>query len=192
MFYKFVRCVAIIVTKILYRVTYTGRENIPKEGAFLLCGNHISAYDPIALAAISKRRLHFMGKQELFKFKPFGAFLSAVGVFPVNRKTADMKAYRHSMNLLKSGEGFLIFSQGTRMTDFDNAKSGVAVFALKSGAPIIPLGITGPFRFRGKIQIHIGEPILMDKYEGQKVKAELGDEVMATVAREVTKLLQVE
>ena len=190
MFYKFVRIVAIIVTKILYRVEYSGRENIPKEGAFLLCGNHISAYDPIALAAISKRRLNFMAKQELFKFRPLGVFLSSIGVFPVNRKMADMKAYRHSMNLLKKGEGFLIFSQGTRMTDFDNAKSGVAVFALKSGAPIVPLGITGPFRFRGKIHIHIGKPILMDKYEGQKIRTELVDEVMATVAEEVTKLLR--
>jgi len=190
MFYKFVRIVAIIVTKILYRVEYSGRENIPKEGAFLLCGNHISAYDPIALAAISKRRLNFMANQELFKFRPLGVFLSSIGVFPVNRKMADMKAYRHSMNLLKKGEGFLIFSQGTRMTDFDNAKSGVAVFALKSGAPIVPLGITGPFRFRGKIHIHIGKPILMDKYEGQKIRTELVDEVMATVAEEVTKLLR--
>ena len=190
MFYRFVVVLAKILTFIMYRTKVSGAANIPKEGAFLLCGNHISAYDPIILAAISKRPLHFMAKKELFKFRPLGAFLRSVGAFPVDRKTADMQAYRHSMTLLKEGHGFLIFSQGTRMTDFDNAKSGVAVFALKSGAPIVPVGITGPFRFRGKIEIHIGEPISMDKYQGQKVKSELVDEVMDTISQRVTALLR--
>ena len=190
MYYKFIRVLAKILTFIMYRVKITGAENIPKDGAFLLCGNHISAYDPIALAAISKRQLHFMAKSELFKFRPLGAFLRSVGAFPVDRKAADMQAYRHSMNLLKEGKGFLIFSQGTRMTEFDNAKSGVAVFALKSGAPVVPLGIIGPFRFRGRIEIRIGEPISMEKYQGQKVKSEIVDEVMLTVSERVTALLR--
>lgn len=189
MFYKFVVTLAKILTFIMYRTKVSGAENIPKDGAFLLCGNHISAYDPIILASISKRPLHFMAKKELFKFRPLGAFLKSVGAFPVDRKVADMQAYRHSMTLLKEGHGFLIFSQGTRMTDFDNAKSGVAVFALKSGAPIVPVGITGPFRFRGKVEVHIGEPISMEKYHGQKVKSELVDEVMDTISQRVTALL---
>lgn len=190
MLYKFARVLAKILTFIMYRQKVSGVANIPKEGAFLLCGNHISAYDPIILAAVSKRPLHFMAKKELFKFPPLGALLKAIGAFPLDRTTADMQAYRHSMKLLKDGEGFLIFSQGTRMSDFDNAKSGVAVFALKSGAPIVPVGITGPFRFRGKIEVHIGEPISMEKYQGQKVKSELISEVMDTISQSVTALLR--
>ena len=189
MFYQTMRFIAKILTIIMYRKTVTGTANIPKEGAFLLCGNHISAYDPIILAAISKRPLRFMAKKELFGFRLLGAFLRAMGAFPVDRKAADMQAYRHSLALLKEGHGLLIFSQGTRMTEFDNAKSGVAVFALKSGAPIVPVGIVGPFRFRGKVQVHIGEPISMEKYQGQKVKSELVDEVMDTISRRVTALL---
>ena len=190
MFYKFVRRLAIILNFIMYRFEVSGLENIPKNGAFLLCGNHISAYDPIALAGFSKRQLNFMAKMELFKFAPLGAFLKAVGGFPVNRGATDMNAYRHAMKLLKDGHGMLIFSQGTRMKDFDNAKAGVAVFALKSGAPIIPVGITGPFRFRKKIQIHVGKPISMEKYQGQKVKSERVDEVMNTLAERITALLR--
>ena len=190
MFYQTMRFIGKILTFFMYRTKVSGVANIPKEGAFLLCGNHISAYDPIVLAAISKRPLHFMAKKELFKFPPLGAFLRAMGAFPLDRKAADMQAYRHSMHLLKEGHGLLIFSQGTRMTDFDNAKSGVAVFALKSGAPVVPVGITGPFRFRGKIEVHIGEPISMEKYQGQKVKSELVDEVMDTISRRVTALLR--
>ena len=189
MLYKFIRWIAIIMSHIMYRFEVSGLENIPKNGAFILCGNHISAFDPIALAAFSKRQLHFMGKAELFKFRPLGAFLRALGAFPVNRKATDMNAYRQSIKVLNDGHGFLIFSQGTRMKDFDNAKGGVAVFALKTGAPIVPVGITGPFRFRRKIKIHIGKPISMEKYQGQRVKSELVDEVMNTLAARITALL---
>ena len=189
MFYRFFRVIAILLCRFMYRFEVTGMENIPKEGAFILCGNHISAFDPIALAAFSKRQLHVMGKEELFRFKPLAWFLSKLGAFPVKRGTTDMSAYRRAMQILKNGKGFLIFSQGTRMTDFDNAKSGVAVFALKSGACIVPVGITGPFKFRRKIRIHVGMPISMEKYEGQKVKAEVVDEVMSTLAEKITELL---
>jgi len=190
MFYKFILQIAKLVNLIMYRIEAHGREHVPKNGAFILCGNHISAYDPIAVATVAKRQLRFMGKQELFNFRPLGWFLSKIGAFPVKRGTTDMNAYRQAMKTLKDGYGFLIFSQGTRMKDFDNAKNGVAVFALKSGAPIVPVGITGPFRFRGKIQIHFGEPIQMDKYAGQKVNSELVDEVMATLAERITGLLR--
>lgn len=190
MFYKCIKVIAIALCRIMYRFELSGFENIPKDGAFLLCGNHISAFDPIALAAFSKRQLRFMAKHTLFNFRPLGAFLRALGAYPVNRTATDMNAYRHSMNLLKEGHGMLIFSQGTRMKDFENAKAGVAVFALKSGAPIIPVGITGPFRFRGKIKIHVGTPISMENYQGQKVKTELVDEVMSTLAQRITELLK--
>lgn len=189
MFYKTIRGVAIALSHVMYRFEVSGTENIPKDGAFILCGNHISAYDPIALAAFSKRQLRFMAKQELFKTQPLGGFLKALGAFPVNRGTTDMQAYRNSINALKEGYGFLIFSQGTRMTDFENAKGGVAVFALKSGAPVVPVGITGPYRFRSKVKIKIGEPISMEKYQGQKVKTELINEVMGVIAERVTALL---
>jgi len=190
MLYKFAKQLTKLLNFIMYRFEVSGLENIPNNGAFLLCGNHISAYDPIALIAISPRQLNCIAKKELFDNRFLGGFLKAIGVFPVNRGATDMNAYRHSINLLKDGKGLLIFSQGTRMKDFDNAKSGVAVFALKSGAPIVPVGITGPVRFRRKIRIRIGEPISMSKYEGQKMKTELVEEVMNTLAERITELLK--
>ena len=190
MLYSSVKGMAKVLSHLLYRFDVIGLENIPKEGAFLLCGNHISAYDPIALASFSKRQLRFMAKKELFKFPPLGAFLRAMGAFPVDRGTTDMQSYRHTINSLKEGHALVIFSQGTRMKDFENAKSGVAVFALKSGAPIVPVGIIGSYRFRTKMKIIIGEPILMDKYQGQKIKTEIVEEVMSTLAERIGELLK--
>jgi len=188
MFYKIVKFIGTIWAYILFRFDVTGQENIPKEGAFLLCGNHISVLDPIAVAVFSKRQPRFISKAELFMFKPFGAVLRALGAFPVNRNATDMQAYRHAMGILKNGHGMLIFAQGTRMKEFENAKSGVAVFALKSGAPVIPVGIVGPYRFRSKIRIKFGQPISMEEYQGQKVRTELVDEVMEKITEQVTML----
>jgi len=140
------------------------------------------------LAIVMKRQPRFMAKMELFKFKPLGWFLSSLGAYPVNRRTTDMQAFRTTLEILKKGEGLLIFSQGTRMQEFDNAKGGVALFALKSGAPIIPAWITSTYRFRSKVEIKIGTAISVDEYQGKKVKTELIDEVMSTVIKGVTAL----
>ncbi|MCL1882221.1 MAG: 1-acyl-sn-glycerol-3-phosphate acyltransferase [Defluviitaleaceae bacterium] len=189
MFYRLCRAIAWFLGHLMYRFEITGRENIPKDGAFLLCANHIHVFDAIALSIFIKREPRFMAKKELFKPGFFNWFFNSFGAFPVDRQaTVDMKAYRKTLEILKDGHGVVIFSQGTRMKDFDNAKGGVAVFALKSGAPIIPAGIRASYKLFSKVEVHYGKPISMDEYAGQKVKTELVNEVMATVVEHVTQL----
>ncbi|MCL2223909.1 MAG: 1-acyl-sn-glycerol-3-phosphate acyltransferase [Defluviitaleaceae bacterium] len=189
MFYKTCRVIAWIIGHIIYRFEVTGRENIPKDGAFLICANHIHAFDPIVLGIFTKRIPRFMAKKELFKTRLSNWFFRNYGAYPIDRQAAaDMTAFRTTMDILKSGDGLIIFSQGTRMKDFDNAKSGVAVFALKSGAPIIPTGIRASYKLFSKVHVHYGEPITMDEYAGEKVKTELVEKVMSKVIGSVTKL----
>ena len=188
MIYKIFKAVFSVIVRLVYRFEVSGRDNIPADGSFLLCANHIHAFDPVMVAVFSRRQPSFMAKKEIFS-KPFlGALCTALGAFPVDRGTADMKAFRHTMDILKRGDGLLIFAQGTRMEGFEDAKRGVAVFALKSGAPIIPIGISGNYRVFSKLHIHIGEPISMDEYAGQKVKTELVEEVMDKVVKKITSL----
>jgi len=189
MVYYFFKYVFWFLFRLLYRVRITGREHIPREGAFLLCGNHIHAFDGALLLAFSPRRLRLMAKKELFE-NPIIAFLfRRGGIFPIDRQAAaDMTAYRHTIKQLADGYGLLIFSQGTRMKDFDNAKSGVAMFALKSGAPIVPVGISGTYKFFTRLTVKIGAPIPMTPYEGRKLKADLLAEVMGEVIPRVTDL----
>jgi 1-acyl-sn-glycerol-3-phosphate acyltransferase len=188
MFYTFAKGVLWFLFRLLYRMRITGHRNIPKKGAFILCGNHIHRFDGPALLAFSTRKLALMAKKELFRKKLFAMIFRAAGVFPVDRKATDMEAYRHTLNVLGEGKGLLIFSQGTRMKEFENAKSGVALFALKSGAPIIPVGISGTYRFFSKVNIHFGEPISMGKYAGLKIKSDLLAEVMDVVIPAVSAL----
>jgi 1-acyl-sn-glycerol-3-phosphate acyltransferase len=187
--YKICKTLCRLAAPLIYRFEITGRENIPKEGAFLLSSNHIHALDAIALSIFIKRQPRFIAKKELFESRFCNWLFTNFGAYPVDRSaTADIKAYRTTLDLLKNNHGVMIFSQGTRMKEFENAKSGVAVFALKSGAPIIPAGVRGSYKFFSKIHIHYGEPIPMDEYAGQKVKTELVEKVMQDVVARVSAL----
>jgi len=188
MLYRFAVRLLKILGPIFYRFEVTGREHIPDEGAVILCSNHIHTYDCLLLAIFTKRQIHYMAKKELFENRIIGALLRKVGAFPVDRGTTDLKAYRHTMEVLNSGKTLGIFSQGTRTQDFDNVKGGVGVFALKSGAPIVPVGIKGTYRFFSKMRLSFGPPISMAQYQGRKVKSDLIDEVMADVVSKVSEL----
>ena len=187
--YSVIKGILWFLFRLVYFVRVTGRENIPKEGAFLLCGNHIHMFDGPVLLAMSHRHLALMAKKEIFKFPFFAAIFRAAGVFPIDRAAkADMAAYRHTVKSLENGMGVLIFSQGTRMKAFENAKSGVAMFALKSGAPIVPVGLRGSYRPFSRLTINIGAPISMESFKDRKIKADVLQEVMEIVVPRVADL----
>jgi len=190
MFYRFARRIVIIFAHILYRIRVTGSEHIPPEGAVIICSNHIHGMDALALAMYTKRQIFYMAKKELFEGWFLGTILRKAGAYPVDRKGNDLKAYRHTIQLLKDEKALGIFSQGTRTQEFDNVKGGVAVFALKSGAPVVPVGIRGSYRLFSKMHINFGPPISMDKYQGRKIKSDLVDEVMAEIVSNVSTLAQ--
>jgi len=190
MFYRFARRVAIIFGRILYRFKVTGKEHVPQEGAVIICSNHIHGLDALALAMFCKRQIFYMGKKELFEGWFLGPILRKLEAFPVDRGAADLNAYRHTIQLLKDEKALGIFSQGTRTQDFDNVKGGVAVFALKSNAPVVPVGIRGNYRPFSKMHINFGPPISMEKYQGRKIKSDLVDEVMAEIVDSVSTLIQ--
>ncbi|MCL2571617.1 MAG: 1-acyl-sn-glycerol-3-phosphate acyltransferase [Defluviitaleaceae bacterium] len=188
MFYRFARRIALIFGHILYRFTVSGQEHIPQSGAVIICSNHIHGMDALALAMFSKRQIFFMGKKELFDRPILGPLLRKLGAFQVDRAGNDLQAYRHTMQILKEDKALGIFSQGTRAQEFDNVKGGVAVFALKSGAPVVPVGIRGTYRFFSRLHVHFGPPITMDKYQGRKIKSDLVDEVMTEIVSHVSAL----
>ena len=189
MFYRFMRRIACILGCIFYRIRVTGTEHIPKEGAFILAGNHIHSYDPILLAVLIKRQVHFMGKRELFDGRFSDMFLRKLGAFPVDRQGTDIEAYRTTMAYLTNGKPVCIFSQGTRAAEFTNAKGGVAVFALKARVPIVPVGISGNYKFFTKMYVNFGHPMSVEAYAGQKIKTELVDTVMNDLIPRIESLL---
>lgn len=135
------RAIVIAVFRTLFRVKVQGLENIPKEGGFILCCNHLSFTDPIFLGIFCKRQIHFMSKAELFKNKFAAWFFSKLGAFAVNRGTGDTGAMRSALDIINQGKIMGIFPEGTRNAEGGapkKAKAGAAMVAAHTNANILP------------------------------------------------------
>ena len=160
-FYNFVGVVMRPIYALFRPMRLSGAENIPAEGGFILCSNHLSNRDPFYLALCTKRHLHFMAKAELFKFKLIGAVLRGMEAFPVDRGHNDLTAVRSAVQLVKDGHGLGIFPQGTRSKK--NVPTpmlgGVSLIAMRAGVPVIPAYIGGPYRLFRRTQVSFGKPV---------------------------------
>jgi 1-acyl-sn-glycerol-3-phosphate acyltransferase len=191
-FYKIIRAIITALMFIFYRIKITGRENVPKEGPLIMTGNHTHSFDALPmLFLISKRKVRLISKKELFKNKIIGWFFRIMGAFPVDRSNPrDIEAYRTASVVLKEKGVLGIFFQGTRNQDPDmkEAKNGVALFALKERAPILPFALVGTYKLFTSLTITIGEPIYLDEYYGQKIKTELLNTVVKQITQKVAAL----
>lgn len=177
-----VRGAIYIWLKIYYRADIKGLENIPKDGALIFCGNHRSYLDPPLIVVTAKRDMKFLAKEELYKNK-FLAFLGwAFEAIPVKRDEKDVTAIKKSLKDLKEGKCIALFPEGTRngIEKGEKVKDGVAFFAIRSGAKVVPCGIKGGKKGEGKLTITYGKPLDYSKYKGNKDK-----EVLEKVTNEI-------
>ena len=144
-FYWLIRSLIKAFCRTYFRLGVYGRENIPQSGAFILAPIHRSNVDTPIVSVVTKRRLRFMGKDSLWKIKPIGAVLSALGGFPVTRGTADLEALKRCLAVLALGEPLVMFPEGTRQSgpNIHQLFDGAAYLSIKSGVPIIPVGFGG-------------------------------------------------
>ncbi|WP_456049033.1 lysophospholipid acyltransferase family protein [Acetivibrio cellulolyticus] len=178
-----------IVFSLLYRVKIVGMENVPKDGALILCANHNGEMDMFFIGYRLKRLVHYMAKEELFKNPLLGGFIRWLGAFPVKRGKADVEAIKTSLKLLENNEILGIFPEGTRMkkkaANSIRVKPGVALIAQKSGAPIIPVAVMGSYKPFSKIKIVFGKPFSIDlnkdnKYTNSEL-VEISENIMSKV-----------
>lgn len=143
--YLLMRGFMIAFTKLFWRTTYTGLENIPKTGAFIVAPVHRSNVDTFPMIAMTRRRMSFLGKDSLWKTKVTAWFFTTMGGYPVTRGTADREALKRCLEVVARGEGLILFPEGTRQSGpvVMELFEGAAWVASKSGAPIIPMGIGG-------------------------------------------------
>ena len=168
--------------KIVHHVEINGLENVPKEGAVIFCGNHRSYQDPPLMVATAKRDMKFLAKEELYKNK-FLAFLGwAFEAIPVKRDEKDISAIKESLKVLKQGNCIALFPEGTRngLEKGEKVKDGVAFFAVRSGAKVVPGGIKGGTKENKKVIINYGKPLDYSMYKGSKDK-----EVLDKITQEI-------
>lgn len=174
------------ILKTFYRFQVTGREKIPTSGGVIIAANHMSYFDPPVMAAALPRRLTFLAKQELFRFAPFGQYITALGAFPIDRSRGDTAAIRHAVKLLAAGKAVLVFPEGGRNLDGNaEVKNGVALLARLAGVPVVPAAIIGTEatkRFQ-PIRVAFGDPISFDReaLKGAAGLAQLREVVMQNI-----------
>lgn len=187
MLYYVVRAILIPIIYLLFWPKVRGKENFPAQGSTIVYSNHTSILDPIILACLLPRKIHFMAKQELFRFPLGGAVLRLVGAFPVKRGSADISAIKTALRTLREGKVFGIFPEGTRSKNrsLQTFTHGVAAIAQKSRAAAVPVSIIGEYKIFRPIQVIIGKPLDLEQYYSKKSSSELLDQMSEEMSEAV-------
>lgn len=174
-----------------------GKENVPRKGAVLVVSNHLNFNDPPLLGAFLGRQVAFMAKEELFRFRPLGCFLSSLGAFAVHRGRLDRKAISQSAQVLAEGRALVMFPEATRSPNakLQRAFPGSALIASRQAVSVLPVGIFGTERLKGlwifrrpRITVNIGPTFSLTKGGSKVTKDELAEHT-ELIMRRIAELL---
>ena len=162
--------------KLFNKVEKIGMENIPNEGGYVLCANHVHWEDPILVVGSTKRMIYAIAKEELFSNSFKAWIMKRLGLIEVKRdgSGSNKEAIQEAVDYLKKGELLLIYPEGTRfgLKKGLKPKKGVAFMALEAKVPIIPMAIVGSFKRGTTIRFIIDKPMDISEYypkEGEQV-----------------------
>jgi 1-acyl-sn-glycerol-3-phosphate acyltransferase len=203
-FYLVARFVLRPLFWLVFRPRVSGRANVPATGAFIIASNHLSFIDSMVIPLSAPRRVSYLAKAEYFTGTGVSGWLSrtlftALGAMPVERQThrAAQEALDTALGVLRRGEGFGIYPEGTRSRDgrLARGKTGVAWLALTADCPVVPVGVHGTDRIQPvgsrwprphRFSVVFGEPLTFPEHRGQagsnRARREVTDRVMEAIA----------
>ncbi len=155
----------------VFRMRVQGRENIPRTGPVLLCSNHSAKRDPVMLGVSQRRQVFYMAKEELFQNRFLGGLLRKLGAFPVLRGSGGSDALQEAYDLLDDNAIVGVFIEGTRSKtgELGRPKTGAALLAYRTKAPVVPVCITAedgrpPKKFK-RTTVKFGKPIPFEELQ---------------------------
>jgi 1-acyl-sn-glycerol-3-phosphate acyltransferase len=164
------------------RFEIRGKANVPRRGAVLVSANHLSLMDPPVVGVSLGRTIIFMAKEELFRSRFSGYFISRFGAFPVHRGRVDREALRQAERVLDQGRVLVMFPEGSRgQGQLREGFTGAALIATRCRVPVLPVGITGTEAIKGwgwmlrrpRITVNIGSPFELPAPGGKGRREEL-------------------
>ena len=176
-----------------------GLEHVPKEGAYLICANHLSYLDPPCIgSSLPSKHIFYFARKTLFESRFMGWLLPRIQAIPIDQEKADLFGIRTTLQLLKAGAPLLLFPEGARSWDgnLQKGEPGIGMIAAKSSLPILPTRIRGTFeawpRNRSQIKLHpisvtfgpliapLQPPSHLSNQEGYQW---ISDQIMAAIAK---------
>ena len=189
------------VCRFLWKFEVNGRENVPTDGPAIMAPNHLSVIDSFFLPVVLDRRITYVGKAEYMDDWKTKYLFPALGMVPIDRSggTASQAALDTAARILESGELFGIYPEGTRSRsgNLHKGRTGVARLSMRTGAPIVPVGLRGtlevqpPDRPAPKpfmtVQVNFGKPIDPSRFRARDgdplLYREITDELMFEIAQ---------
>jgi 1-acyl-sn-glycerol-3-phosphate acyltransferase len=171
----------------LWKPRVLGAWKVPATGPAILAVNHSHAIDGPMVMGVAPRPTHFLIKKEAF-IGPLDPFLLAIGQVKVDRATTDRTAITDALGVLSSGGVLGIFPEGTRGDgDFASLRAGLAYFAVRSGAPIVPVAVLGSSEkssrltkglppLRSRVDVVFGDPFEAGDGSGRRTRKALDEE----------------
>jgi 1-acyl-sn-glycerol-3-phosphate acyltransferase len=197
LFYRFAKLVISLILFVWTRREVVGLENVPRRGPLILASNHVNLLDPPLLAVLLPRRIVYMGKIELWKTPIIGPLYTLAGFIPVRRFEGDVAALRKAEKVLQQNQVLGMFPEGTRSRKpgLGRGQPGTAIIALRSGAPIVPVAVTGTegvavprsfFRIT-RVRVVFGKPFELPK--SRRLSTELVEQCTERIMKEIAVLL---
>lgn len=188
------RILCFIPLNILHPTTIKGRKNLTKGKAILAC-NHRSNWDITMYYLNTSKRLKILAKKQMFKNKFFGAIMRALGGISVDREGNDVNAIKNCMKALKEDKKLFIFPEGTRHHEkgvvLGELKSGMAMIAIKTKTPIVPIWV-GKHKLFRRSKYYIGKPFELNQFYGAKLDEETLNKANEVVREKMLEVRQIE
>jgi 1-acyl-sn-glycerol-3-phosphate acyltransferase len=194
LFRIFARGLTKLVTLYMMNATVSGMENFPRHGPALVVINHLGDADAVLLGASIPKAIDGMAKIELNEHWLAGGFLRAYGVIWVHQGRADRRALRAALEGLSQGRMIALAPEGRQSVEggLEEGTEGAAFLAMKSGAPIVPVGMTGTeneniyngkFWKRAKVTLAVGKPFYLKEYDDRQTTLREGTrQIMKSLA----------
>ncbi|HLE47504.1 MAG TPA: lysophospholipid acyltransferase family protein [Candidatus Thermoplasmatota archaeon] len=198
MFYTLSWYLSVPVLRTLFRTRFEGRGHVPKKGPAILASNHLSFLDHLILGVSIPRQIFFISKDQHFNYPVRRFLFSHWGVIPLKRGEGDQEAFAKSADVIKQGNLFCIYPEGTRSTDgkLHKGHTGVARLAAITKAPVIPVAMWGTFEAMPKgasvpklvpCGARFGAPLDFSAYHGKEgdrdAMRQVTDMIMSAIQR---------